>query len=221
MNQQRLSLHHPFPQWQNRLQSVWLRHSLSFLQSPAVDTDTSGVSQHVPLCLPLLPLPLNSYPSPFTTLKQLSNRAGTELCLLPSVPSIFCSSPLFLWFPLTDSNLAAELHTLQGVSAGQQPHHGDTRESRTAVFFFHFPPLANLQEYSAPFATGENTCPSHAEADESEATFRHRARIHLCGCRQEENDSGRPTGLFCSHTHPFVLLLRRHLVMPPLLIDTE
>lgn len=35
------------------------------LQSPAVDSpDTSGVSQHVPLCLPQPPLPLHSTPSP-------------------------------------------------------------------------------------------------------------------------------------------------------------
>lgn len=37
----------------------------SFLQRPAVDSpDTSGVSQHVPLCLPQPPLPLHSTPSP-------------------------------------------------------------------------------------------------------------------------------------------------------------
>lgn len=68
-----------------------LLRSLSFFQSPAVHTDTSGVSQHVPLCLPPLPSPshpspLKSSPSPSTTPHQLSDRA--EL-----------SSP-FLWFPL-------------------------------------------------------------------------------------------------------------------------
>lgn len=74
---------HPFP----RASELAAAFTLLFPEPRCRHSDTSAVSQHVPLCLPQSPLPLRSTPSPSTTLHQLSDRAGTQLCLLPLILS--------------------------------------------------------------------------------------------------------------------------------------
>lgn len=94
--------------------------TLLFPEPRCRHSDTSGVSQHVPLGLPQPPLPLKSTPSPSTTLHQLSNRAGTKNCLLPLL--LFLEFPLCLpLFPVSLTSLLKSVLTFGSLSLSLSP----------------------------------------------------------------------------------------------------